>query len=166
MIHSKNPEEVRRDGGAAVLDERAWQAWIAKGALREQRSADRRMTLLKCAGIAILTVTAVLWRSLSEFDFFIRLGVSLSGLAILFQALRLRRYAFVVVFAALIVAYNPVVPAFAFSGPEALAFVAATTLPFAASLIWLRPRNRTDEKAGRSSDASRTFFSSTRGSAL
>ena len=111
MIDSKVSVKVRTDDGARVLDEKVWQAWIAKGALREQRTADRSMVAVKCAGIAILAATAVLWRSLSEFDFFIRLGVSLSGLAILFQALRLRRYAFVAVFAAVIALYNPFVAA-------------------------------------------------------
>jgi hypothetical protein len=164
-IHSTDQVEVRRDGEAAVLDEKVWQAWVHKGALRERRSADRRMTLVKCAGLAILAATAVLWRSLSEFDFFIRLGVSLSGLAILFQALRLRRYAFVAIFAAVIVAYNPIVPTFGLSGTEAHAFVVSTMLPFAASLIWLRPVKPADQEARPSSDAERAFFSGAKGTA-
>lgn len=139
MIDSKVSANVPTQDGVRVLDEKVWQAWIAKAVVREQRTADRSMVAVKYAGIAILAGTALLWRSLSEFDFFIRLGVSLSGLAIFSQALRLRRYAFVAVFAALIVMYNPVVAAFPLTGAGPLAFVLATTLPFAASLIWLGP---------------------------
>ncbi len=170
MTKSNDGAAVRKDAGVQVLDEqvldeKVWQAWIAKGALREQRSADRRMIFVKCAGLAILAATALLWRSLSEYDFFIRLGVSLSGCAIFFQALSLRRYAFVAVFVALIVAYNPLVTVFPLSGAEAFTFVVATTLPFAASLAWLRPARPVDPKAAPSSDAGRVFFSSAKGPA-
>jgi hypothetical protein len=99
-------------------------------------------------------------------DLFIRLGVSLTGLAILLQAARLRHYTFVAIFAAIFVVYNPVVAVFPLSGTEAFNIVVATTLPFAASLIWLRPARLPDSKAAPSSDASRVFFSSAKSSAL
>jgi hypothetical protein len=58
---------------------------------------------------------------------------------VLFQALRLRRYALAAALAVLTVIYNPFVATFPLTGPGPFTFVLLTTLPFAASLIWLRP---------------------------
>jgi hypothetical protein len=106
--------------------------------LRERQAAARRLVAVKCVSIGILAAT-LLWRYASGYDLWIRFDVSLGGLMVLFQALRLRRYALAAALAVLTVIYNPFVATFPFTGPGPFTFVLLTTLPFAASLIWLRP---------------------------
>jgi hypothetical protein len=122
-----------------MLDKSVWRAWTANNTLLEQQAAARRVVAVKCASVGILLATSILWEYTSGYDLWIRFGVSLGGLVVLFQALRLRHYALAAAFALLILIYNPLVATFPFTGPGPFTFVLSTTLPFAASLIWLRP---------------------------
>ena len=107
--------------------------------MRNRHAADRRRVAVKWASIAILVATVLLWEYLPASGLATRILVSLGALVVLLQAMQLSRYPFAVVFAALAVAYNPFVPLLAFAGPGPLSFVLLSTLPFAASLIWLSP---------------------------
>ena len=62
-------------------------------------------------------------------------------MVVMFQALQARYYAVAAVFAALALFYNPVVPAFSFSGNWQRAVVVASAVPFIASLAWGNARN-------------------------
>ena len=139
MLDLVDSSKVPTHEGAPVVDKAVWQAWMAKSALREQHSAARRVVAIKFLTIGILVATALLWTHTSGYDLWIRFAVALGGMVVLFQAVRRRRYALAAVFATLIVIYNPIVPTFPFAGAAPLSLVLLTTLPFAASLIWLRP---------------------------
>jgi hypothetical protein len=56
------------------------------------------------------------------------------------QALHAKNYAFAAVFGIVALLYNPVVPAFTFSGDWQRAVVVASGLPFVASLVWRSTR--------------------------
>ena len=88
MFNSVDLQNVRADDGVKVLDEGVWQIWIAEGARRESRAAARRMIAVNCLGIVVLAATALLWGDTSEYDLWIRFGVSLGAMMVLFQALQ------------------------------------------------------------------------------
>lgn len=138
MLDKVDLQKVRPDNEVKVLDQALWQAWMSKNASREQHATAKRLIAVKCLSIVVLAATALFWGETSEYDFWIRFGVSLGALVVLFQALQSRRYAVAAAFAVLVVVYNPVVPAFPFTGPGPRTVVLLTMLPFTASLIWLR----------------------------
>jgi hypothetical protein len=55
---------------------------------------------------------------------------------VMLQAFSARHYAGAVVFGALALLYNPVAPAFGFAGDWQRVAVAASAIPFIASLAW------------------------------
>jgi len=60
----------------------------------------------------------------------------------MFQAFQARHYAVAAVFGALALLYNPVVPVFSFSGDWSRAMVAASAIPFVATLTGRKNKER------------------------
>ena len=89
---------------------------------------------MKWASIAALLAAAGLWSHLAPFEFAVRFLVTAGAMVVMFQAFQLRRYAVAALFGALALFYNPVAPAFNFSGDWQRAVVVASAIPFVASL--------------------------------
>lgn len=116
------------------LDERAWQAWIAKGRADERRSAAAYLKVVKWALIAVLLLAALLGSHLTPYQVVVRFMVAAGSIVVMLPAIHKRQYAVAAVFAALVVLYNPAVPVLTFSGGWQRALVAASALPFVAAL--------------------------------
>ena len=141
MDHSQETPGLSR-GGSKPLDREVWRAWQEKNRLEERQRAVTRMKTVKWLCIAILIVTAVLFSPLSPYHAVVRFTVAFGALVVMMQELQTRRYAFAVLFAALLLLYNPFVPTFAFSGHWQRLLVFASVLPFLTSLIWLQAIGR------------------------
>jgi hypothetical protein len=96
---------------------------------------------VKWVSIAGLIAAASFWSHLAPYDVVVRFMVTAGSMAVMFQALRARRYAFAAVFGAFALLYNPVAPILGFSSDWQRAVVLATAFPFVASLTW-----RSEEK--------------------
>ena len=97
---------------------------------------------MKWASIAGLLAAAGLWSHLAPFEVVVRFLVTAGAMVVLFQAFQARHYAVAAVFGALAVFYNPVAPAFSFSGDWQRAAVAASAVPFVAALAWRNSRTK------------------------
>ena len=124
------------------LDEVRWQSWLAKGRAEEQRSNDRCRTAVKCFAIAGLLAAAGLWSLLAPYEVAARFLVTVSAIVVMLQAVQARHYIAAAAFGALALLYNPGAPAISFSGNWQRLFVAATVIPFAASLFWRTPGSK------------------------
>jgi hypothetical protein len=103
---------------------------------------------VKWASIAGLLGAAGLWSHLAPFEILVRFLVTASALAVMFQAFQTRYYPAAVTFGALALLFNPVAPAFSFSGDRQHVLVAVSAIPFIASLVWPNGRNRRMESSG------------------
>jgi hypothetical protein len=99
---------------------------------------------VKWASIAALAA-AGLWSHLVPFEVVVRFLVTAGAMVVMFQAFQARYYAVAAVFAALALFYNPVAPAFSFSGDWQRAVVVASAVPFVVSLAWPNGRNARTE---------------------
>ena len=122
------------------LNEAVWRAWIAKTRAQDRRGCELRSKAVKWIAIAALLVAEAVGSHLAPYHVVIRFMVAAGALTLLIEAGHAHRYAFVVAFGALAVLYNPVLPVFTFSGAWQFALIAASTLPFAASLAWRNGR--------------------------
>ena len=95
-----------------------------------------RIKAVQWASIAALLGAAGLWSHLAPFEVAVRFLVTAGAIVVLFQAVQARYYAPATVFGALALSYNPVAPAFGFSGDWQRAVAVASAVPFVASLVW------------------------------
>jgi hypothetical protein len=121
------------------LDEGVWRAWVAKGHEQDQRGIAARMKAVKWVSILALLAGAVLWSDITPYELVVRFIVAGGAIIVLLQAIRVRQYAFALVFGALVLLFNPVAPVFSFSGEWERAVLVASVLPFIASLAWRSP---------------------------
>jgi hypothetical protein len=126
--------EVRDLPPAKPLDEAVWQSWLEKARGRDRRNSAARMVAVKWVSLAGLVGVAALWSHLGPYDVVARFVVAAGAIAVMFHSIHDGRYALAAVFAAVALLYNPVVPAFSFSGDWPRALVLASALPFVASL--------------------------------
>ncbi len=119
---------------ASLREEAVWQAWVAKSRAREHRNSATRVTLVTVISTAVLLITAAFASKLAPIEMMIRFAVALGAVLVMFQALHARHYAFAVAFGVLALLYNPVLPVFAFAGEWQRVVVAASAIPFIASL--------------------------------
>ena len=115
-----------------------WQAWVAKGRAQDRRSSAIRIRAVKWASIAGLLAAAGAWSHVAPFEVVVRFLVTASAMVLIFQAFQAKDYT-------VSVAFNPVTPAFSFSGHWQRAVVGASAVPFIASLVWPNGRNRRTE---------------------
>ena len=121
---------------ASPLDEKVWQAWVAKGRAQEQRSSAARIKAVKWTSAVGLFAAAGLWSYLGPLEVVVRFLVTASATVVMFQAFQARYYAVAAVFGTLALFYNPVAPALSFSGDWQRVVVAASAVLFVASLAW------------------------------
>ena len=146
FVESEELQNAWVPPAARPLDEAVWQSWVAKGRAQDQRSSAARIKGVKWASVAGLVAAAVLWSNLGPFEVVVRFLVTASAMVVMFPAFQARHYAVAAVFGALALFYNPVAPAFSFSGDWQRAMVAASTVLFVASLAWPTGRiARTEE---------------------
>lgn len=133
--------ELRESGGAwrgslvQPLDETVWQAWLVKNREHEQRRGAVRMKALKLVSIATLLVVAMLGTHLGPYAVVVRFIVATGAIVLMFEAFHAQYYASAVIFGALSVLYNPIAPAFSFSGAWQSVLIVTSILPFVASLV-------------------------------
>jgi hypothetical protein len=82
------------------------------------------------------------WSYVAPFEAVVRFLVTATAIVLIMQAVRSKFYAVAVAFGVLGLCYNPVAPAFSFSGDWHRAFVRASVVPFIASLVWPNGRNK------------------------
>ena len=122
------------------LDEAAWRAWTAKGRARDKRGSAARVVAVNWVSIAVLLAAAGLWPHVGPFDVALRFIVSVGALVLMVHEFRAGHEIFAVVFGALALVYNPVVPTFVISGGWQRAYAVASAAPFVVSLVWRRVR--------------------------
>lgn len=120
------------------LDEAVWQAWVMKGKARDTQSNAARTRALKLVVVAALLVAAALGSDFVPFQAVVRFVVTAGAVVVMFQAIHERHFVLAAVFGALAFIYNPLVPAFSFSGDWQRAVLAASALPFVASMLGQR----------------------------
>jgi hypothetical protein len=130
-------------GCAKPLDQAVWRAWLEKNRQQERQRAFARRKAVKWACMGVLFVAAavsssVLTPSVSAYEAVVRFAIGLGAIIFLSESLRARQYALVVLFAALVLLFNPLLPTFALAGNGAL--LLASVLPFVASLVWIKER--------------------------
>lgn len=112
------------------LDEAVWNAWVARGRAQDRRDSAARVRAIEWVSVAALLAAAALWSRVAPYETVVRFIVCAGAMVATFQVIRARRYAFVPVFGALALLYNPVAPVLGFSGGWQQAVVAASTAPF------------------------------------
>ena len=145
-VASLGPLEKWAPPAAKPLDEAVWQAWVAKGRAQDRRGRATRIRAVKLASIAGLLGMAGLWSHVAPFGVAVRVLLSAGAMVVMFQAFRARYYAVAAMFGALALLYNPVVPVFGFSGGWQGAVVAASAVPFIASIAWRNAKYERTER--------------------
>lgn len=127
------------------LDETVWRAWLEKNRVEGAQSAVARIQIVKWTCIGVLIASGVVSSYISTpydsaYQAVVRFAIALGATVLMFESLRGRQYSFTVLFAALVLLFNPVLPPFALAGTGL--FLIASVLPFVASLIWMKERTR------------------------
>jgi hypothetical protein len=115
-------------------EETSWQAWVAKGRARDNRSSAARVKAVKWVSLLVLLAVAALWSDLTPYDVVARFIVAAGAIIVMLHTFHAQHYALAAVFGSLALLYNPVVPVISFSGDWQRAVVVASTAPFVASL--------------------------------
>lgn len=134
------PQAITHAPPATTLDERAWQTWLTKGRLQEEHSSRVRVEAVKVASIIGLLTAAALWSYVAPYEIVLRFAVAAASLFVMFHALRSGHFVLGVLFGAVALLYNPIMPLFAASGDLQRVLLAIGSTPFIASLGWRNVR--------------------------
>lgn len=126
------------------LDESVWQAWVAKGRQQDRRGREARFKAVKWISLLGLFAALGMWSEVAPYEVVVRFVVTVGSLAVMFQALQTRRFTFAVAFGAVALLFNPVAPAFSFTGDWQRALLVASGVPFVVSLAWRNERLATN----------------------
>jgi hypothetical protein len=143
-IHFEEPRDSQAHN-PKPLDDAVWRVWLNKNLLEERQRAAARIKAVKWACIGVLMITAavsshVFSPYISAYQAVVRFAVGLGAIVIMFESLRTRQYAFTALLAAVVLLFNPVLPAFALAGNWVI--LLAGVLPFVASLAWMKERTQ------------------------
>lgn len=116
------------------LNQKMWDAWEAKCRFEDRHIVSTQLSIIKWVVIMALLATAILWSRLSPYEVVPRFIVAVGSAAAMLRASGRKQYWWSVVFASLVVLYNPVLPVLAFSGDWQRALVVVCVAPFALSL--------------------------------
>lgn len=130
----ESSQDVWQSPPSKPLDEAVWQAWVAKGRMRDARSSAARLTGVTWATIIGLFAVIGMWADPTPYDGVLRFIVCGGALIMMFHAIHARHYAVTAAFGAVALLYNPVAPMFGFSGGWQRAVVVASFTPFVVSL--------------------------------
>jgi len=109
---------------------------LAKGRDRERWSSLAAKKAVRWGSMIVVLIAAALGVSLTRYEVVARLIVTTGAVAMMLQLLRARQFAFAAAFGVIAAFFNPMAPAFDFSGSWEGVFVAAGTIPFIAPLVW------------------------------
>ena len=132
----REPQTLTHAPPATKLDERAWQAWLTKGRLQEEQSSRVRLEAVKIVSIVGLLTAAALWSYVAPHEIVLRFAVAAASLFVMFHALRSGHSVLGVLFGAVALVYNPIMPLFTASGDLQRVLLAVGSTPFIASLGW------------------------------
>jgi hypothetical protein len=96
----------------------------------------------KIVSISALLLAVVFWTSVANYQRELNVVVSLAAAVVLVQAYRLKKYYWGAGFVGIALLFNPAVPAFRLGGSLGLLLVMLSIVPFAMSLLGLRPQPR------------------------
>lgn len=113
-----------------------WEAWEAKGRFEDRRNAAAQVKAVKWISIVTLLAAAAIWSRLGPYEVVVRFIVAIGAIVSMFSSFRVRNYTLGLIFAALVVVFNPVMPVLAFSSEMQRTLVALCVVPFIASLSW------------------------------
>jgi hypothetical protein len=133
-VASRELQKVWEPPRSRPVDEAIWHAWVEKGRAQDNRSSAARMKAVNWVSLVGLLAVAGLWSHLAPYDTLVRFVVAAGATVVMFHAIHAGHYALAAVFGALALLYNPVAPVFSFSGEWQRALVAASAIPFLASL--------------------------------
>ena len=136
-----------KEPGPEPLNEAVWEAWVAKGRAREQRSSDARVRAVKLVSLMGLLVTAGFSSDVPGLGLAVRFVVCGGSVALMLLALKSRRYVFAAAFLAVALLYNPVAQIFNFPSGWQLPLALASALPFVGSLVWRNENGRVGNNA-------------------
>ena len=111
-----------------------------KGRAQDRRDAAGREKAIEWLSIAALIAVTGLWSHLAPYDIIVRFILAAGAFVVMFHAFHARQYAFAVLFGALALLYNPVVPVLSFTGDWQRGVVLASAVPFVVSLGWRTAR--------------------------
>ena len=123
------------------LNEKAWEKWFVRTEVGARRGIAARLTEMTWLSIATLVTAAFVWPETSVFETVTKFIVTAGAIFLVAHFYNRRNYAIAVVSGALALRYNPVFPAFNFTGEWQRAVVAMSAAPFAASLSGLVSRD-------------------------
>ena len=110
--------------------ESIWHAWQRRNRLQEMARTARRTQLVTIGAITVLALTAVFWSHASNVQLVMRFTIALSAFYISMRAFTARAYVWATVFAGLVIVFNPLFPAFEFSGRQPSLVVLTSIGPF------------------------------------
>ena len=122
--------------GVPPLSEARWQAWLAKGRARDDRKVGERSKAIRYIVVAVLLLAAGIGSISEPYGMIIRFIVASGALFFMLQAFGSAHYAVGAVFGIAAVAYNPVVPAFSFTGDWQRGLMLGTALLFMVASYW------------------------------
>lgn len=110
---------------------------------KERQRAFARRNAVKWACIGVLLAAVVISSSVwtpyvSTYEAVVKFSIGLGAILLLWESLRVRQYALMILFAAIVLLFNPFLSTFALAGNGAL--LLASMLPFVASLLWSNER--------------------------
>jgi hypothetical protein len=135
------PEDSQEAYRSRPLDEAVWRAWLKKNLLEERSRAVVRTKAVNWVCILALLAAVVMPSHVSTLYVFayeaaVRIIIGVGAILMMFNSIRTREYGSIALFGALVLLFNPLVPAFRLwgNGPILLASI----LPFVATLLWMR----------------------------
>jgi hypothetical protein len=135
LLEPQEASVVWEPPATKALDEVVWQAWLERGRVQDRRDSAARVKAVTWVSIAALLLTAAgLWSHPGLYDVVVRFIVVAGALVLMVGAFQPKNYPIAALFGALAVLYNPVAPLFGFSGGWQSAVLAASAIPFIASV--------------------------------
>ncbi len=124
----------RRDSLASPTAAAIWQAKLAKGRAQDRRGRAVLMNVVKVLSVAALIAVAARWSHLDSFDVMVQFVVAGGAMITMLDAFQAKRYVIGATFGAVVLLYNPLMPAFAFTGGWQRTLVVISVVPFIVSI--------------------------------
>jgi len=127
---------------STALDDAAWQVWLTKGRLNDERSARNRLEAVKVVSILGLLAAAVFWPYVASYEGVLRCAATVAAGFFMLHAVRLRHHVLATLFGAIALFYNPLVQLFTASDDWKRLLLVVSAMPFILSLGWRDMRRK------------------------
>ncbi len=91
----------------AALDQTAWQAWLEKGRLQDEKRTRIGLETVNIVSAAGLLAAAAFWPDVAQYEVVFRFAATLAAGFVMFHAMRSGHYVLGTLFAAMALFYNP-----------------------------------------------------------